>query len=289
MEFLNLSETETGIPLPKQKQGCASKIFVGNLPFKITSVELTDLFNGFGTIIGVNIRKDRMTDKAKGFAFVTFDTTAAAALAMENMHGKTLEGRPLTVRPALARGQQTTKGTAKSAGTTEEDVSWATAPPKRKPREDAEERTRRIQNGGTFESVKRKGKGKRKGKKKTPDGPKSWTSWAALPDPSDSKATTSTTTTTKPTATARKNKTPTLTLRVQYKGAGPTHVFAIQLKDTILSIKQQLENINGVPTTAQRIVFAGKDVLNNATVEEMNLHIVPKSFVLKVWPAKGKP
>ena len=32
-----------------------------------------------------------------------------------------------------------------------------------------------------------------------------------------------------------------------------------------------------------------KDVLNNATVEEMNLHIVPKSFVLKVWPAKGKP
>ena len=107
------------------------------------------------------------------------------------------------------------------------------------------------------------------------------------PDPSEPKATTSTTT--KPTATARKNKTPTLTLRVQYKGAGPTHVFAIQLKDTILSIKQQLENINGVPTTAQRIVFAGKDVLNNATVEEMNLHIVPKSFVLKVWPAKGKP
>jgi hypothetical protein len=96
-------------------------------------------------------------------------------------------------------------------------------------------------------------------------------------------------TTTKPTATARNNKPPTLTLRVQYKGAGPTHVFAIQLKDTILSIKQQLEKIDGVPTTAQRIVFGGKDVLNAATVEDMNLHRVPKSFVLKVWPAKGKP
>ena len=71
MEFTGLNEEETGIP-STLKQGSASKIFIGNLPFKITNVELTDLFGGFGKVIGVNIRKDRMTDKAKGFAFITF-------------------------------------------------------------------------------------------------------------------------------------------------------------------------------------------------------------------------
>ena len=179
-----MTEEETGIP-STLKQGSASKIFIGNLPFKITNVELTDLFGGFGTVIGVNIRKDRMTDKAKGFAFITFDTPAAATLAMQNMHGKTLEGRVLTVKPALARGQQ--DGTKKSAGTNGDDAvggdsGWATAPPKRRHRENMEERTRRMQNGGTYGGGPEKGKGKRRGKGKgkgnQKQGPKSWTSWA---------------------------------------------------------------------------------------------------------------
>ena len=132
MEFLALPEEEGGGQHSTLQLGNSCKIFVGNLPFKITNLELTELFITYGTVIGVNIRKDRATDKPKGFAFITFDSPAAATAAIANVHGKSLEGRVLTVKTALARGQSTTdkKLSTQSAAATdgEDDGTWATAP-----------------------------------------------------------------------------------------------------------------------------------------------------------------
>ncbi|KAJ1417036.1 hypothetical protein B484DRAFT_305050, partial [Ochromonadaceae sp. CCMP2298] len=82
----------------------AKKVFVGNLPFKITKNDLEALFSRFGTVIGINIREDRTTGKPKGFGFVTFDSDEPAAAAIASMHGYSLEGRPLTVNAATLRG-----------------------------------------------------------------------------------------------------------------------------------------------------------------------------------------
>jgi cold-inducible RNA-binding protein len=81
-----------------------SKIFVGNLPFKAKSEDLEQLFSRFGPIIGVSIRKDRKTNKPKGFGFVSFGTPEAGPEAIRVMNGYSLEGRPLTVNEADKRG-----------------------------------------------------------------------------------------------------------------------------------------------------------------------------------------
>jgi len=83
------------------------KIFVGNLPFGVSTGQLEKLFESFGEIVGVNIRKDRMSGKPKGFAFVTFSSSDAVSRAIAGANGKDFQGRTLTVNNADKRG---TKG-----------------------------------------------------------------------------------------------------------------------------------------------------------------------------------
>ena len=217
MEFLGLDEEFEESSSGKLVVN-TSKIFIGNLPFKVTNLELTELFCGFGRVVGVNHRKDRSTDKSKGFAFITFDTPAAAAAAIENMNGKTFEGRVLSVKTALARGQSA--GTSLSKDLTDKDGGgWATAPPPRR---------NRGGNGGHGGQGGSHGGRKKDDKKKSQ--PKSWTQWTTLPEekPKKKKTTKATTkaTTTKatPTATptAKATATPTNPTTTSTKSTTPT-------------------------------------------------------------------
>ena len=102
-----------------------SKVFVGNLPFKTSNADLEALFRPYGEIIGVSIRKDRVTNKPKGFAFVSFSSLDAAPSAIAGLHGQSFQGRPLTVSAAEKRG------TAQREGDGDEpkaDTSWKTVP-----------------------------------------------------------------------------------------------------------------------------------------------------------------
>jgi len=81
-----------------------SKIFVGNLPFKCTNEDLEALFGRYGPIIGVSIRKDRKTNKPKGFAFVSFASPESGPEAIRSMQGHVFGGRALTVNAADKRG-----------------------------------------------------------------------------------------------------------------------------------------------------------------------------------------
>lgn len=128
----------------------ANKIFVGNLPFSASADDLETLFSGYGSIqgatffkhefradtiyiflsSGVNLRKDRRTNQARGFAFVTFVEESAARQAISRMQGHSFQGRALTVSTADARG---TAAAAEGAeDRKEEDAEWKTAPPSRK-------------------------------------------------------------------------------------------------------------------------------------------------------------
>ena len=77
-----------------------SKLYVGNLSFKTTEAELRDAFGQFGSVTDVYLASDRMTGRPRGFAFVTFSTTAESQLATEKMNGTDLDGRSLTVSEA---------------------------------------------------------------------------------------------------------------------------------------------------------------------------------------------
>src|SRR5437667_12906137 len=78
----------------------AKKIYVGNLSFQTTDVDLNQMFSEVGQVESVQIITDRDTGRSKGFGFVEMSDDAAAAKAIERFNGKEVNGRALTVNEA---------------------------------------------------------------------------------------------------------------------------------------------------------------------------------------------
>lgn len=74
------------------------KLFVGGFPLDIEEIELVKLFDSFTEIKTVKIVRDKATRKCKGYAFLETTGQAGAEMAVNALHGKTLEGKELTVR-----------------------------------------------------------------------------------------------------------------------------------------------------------------------------------------------
>ena len=77
-----------------------TKLYVGNLSFNTTEMQLQDAFAAHGPVSEVNLMVDRATGRSRGFAFVTMGTAEAAQAAITSMHGARLDGRELTVNEA---------------------------------------------------------------------------------------------------------------------------------------------------------------------------------------------
>ena len=77
-------------------------VFVGNLAFKASPDELTELFSKYGTVHSVRIMKDRATRRPRGFAFIEMESRAAAK-AIKALDGKELQGRNLRVNEGAER------------------------------------------------------------------------------------------------------------------------------------------------------------------------------------------
>lgn len=67
------------------------KIFIGNLSYGTTMETLTETFLKYGEIV------DSYKPEGKGFAFITFSTEEQAQNAIEEMNGKELDGREISV------------------------------------------------------------------------------------------------------------------------------------------------------------------------------------------------
>ena len=83
------------------------KLFVGNLPYETTEQDLEALFGQAGAVETVTVVRDRMTGRARGFAFVEMANDEDAQKAMTQLNGHQLGGRALTVneaRPEVPRG-----------------------------------------------------------------------------------------------------------------------------------------------------------------------------------------
>ncbi len=83
-----------------------NKLYVGNLPFSVTEPDLQDLFGQAGTVNDVLLVQDKFTGKSRGFAFVTMSSDDEANSAIEQFHGKPMDGRPLTVNVARPREER---------------------------------------------------------------------------------------------------------------------------------------------------------------------------------------
>jgi RNA recognition motif-containing protein len=75
------------------------KLFVGNLPFKITEDELRQIFSAHGEVQSVRIITDRESGRSRGFGFVEMDDEGGKT-AMEQSNGMSVGGRELRVNEA---------------------------------------------------------------------------------------------------------------------------------------------------------------------------------------------
>ncbi len=76
------------------------RLYVGNLPYKCTDEELTELFGRAGTVDNVRVMRDQATGRARGFAFVEMASDDDAQKAINEFHQFQMEGRALVVNEA---------------------------------------------------------------------------------------------------------------------------------------------------------------------------------------------
>jgi cold-inducible RNA-binding protein len=88
----------------------STKLFVGNLDFKVTENDLQDAFAAYGAVVEANLVTDRATGRPRGFAFVTMNSPEEAQKAIEGLNGKELGGRTLNVNLARPREERSGGG-----------------------------------------------------------------------------------------------------------------------------------------------------------------------------------
>jgi RNA recognition motif-containing protein len=82
------------------------KLYVGNLSFQTTEGALEELFAQFGTVTEAMLVMDRMTQRPRGFGFVTMGTNEEGQRAIDALNGKNIDGRNLVVNQARPREER---------------------------------------------------------------------------------------------------------------------------------------------------------------------------------------
>ncbi len=88
----------------------AVRLFVGNLSFRTTGEELSELFSQAGAVESASVIEDRDTGRSRGFGFVEMTNQDEATAAVEQFNGKDFGGRNLTVNEARPREERSGGG-----------------------------------------------------------------------------------------------------------------------------------------------------------------------------------
>ncbi len=96
-------ETSHSNSLSKSKSDAGTQtIYIGNLPFRTTRAELSDLFLPYGKVLSTRIMIDKATRKPRGYGFVEMDSKSAAR-AINKLNGTNFIGRNIKVSEANQR------------------------------------------------------------------------------------------------------------------------------------------------------------------------------------------
>lgn len=88
----------------------AKKLYVGNLSYDTTEVQIRELFAQAGEITEVSVIIDRDTGRSKGFAFVQMQDDSVAQEAIRRFNGHMMNDRALTVNEARPREERSSGG-----------------------------------------------------------------------------------------------------------------------------------------------------------------------------------
>lgn len=78
----------------------STKLYVGGIPYTSTNESLRAHFEQAGAVEDATILMDKMTNRSRGFGFVTMANEDDANKAIDMFNGKDFEGRGLTVNIA---------------------------------------------------------------------------------------------------------------------------------------------------------------------------------------------
>ena len=81
----------------------ATNLFIGNLPYSLTSDQLGQIFAEAGNVTNAKVISDRYSGRSRGFGFVEMATEEETKKAIELFNGKDVEGRQLVVNEARPR------------------------------------------------------------------------------------------------------------------------------------------------------------------------------------------
>ncbi|EGO30746.1 hypothetical protein SERLADRAFT_455043 [Serpula lacrymans var. lacrymans S7.9] len=82
----------------------AMQLYVGSLHFNLTESDIKQVFEPFGELEFVDLHRDPMTGRSKGYAFVQYKRAEDARMALEQMEGFELAGRTLRVNTVHEKG-----------------------------------------------------------------------------------------------------------------------------------------------------------------------------------------
>ncbi len=80
-----------------------NRLFVGNMPFRMSRDELFDLFTQAGAVVSVHLPTDRETGRPRGFGFVEMEDPGSLEQAIQMFNGYSVDGRALVVNQARPR------------------------------------------------------------------------------------------------------------------------------------------------------------------------------------------
>ena len=83
-----------------------NRLFVGNLPFRMSRDEVFDLFAQAGSVVSVHMPTDRETGRPRGFGFVEMEDAGVMEQAIQMFNGYSVDGRALVVNQARPREER---------------------------------------------------------------------------------------------------------------------------------------------------------------------------------------
>ena len=89
-----------------------TRLFVGNLSFEVTPVDLRAAFAAYGPVNSADIVMDRSNGTSKGFGFIEMPWQAHAVAAIQGLNGTDLKGRSMNVTRAHPRSDGGSRGNA---------------------------------------------------------------------------------------------------------------------------------------------------------------------------------
>lgn len=91
---------------PEVVEVTTPRLYVGNLSFDAAENDLSELFNGVGQVVSVEVVTHKQTQRSKGFAFVQMAGVDEAKRAVLELHDKEFMGRKLVVSGAKNADQE---------------------------------------------------------------------------------------------------------------------------------------------------------------------------------------